>query len=189
MTDAHQDGDPGWSSSKSLLTILVPWVGLRRAQHEGAGALEVLRQAFTAFVAALVLIGVVVLVLASGVSDEDAMSPGLVAAGVAGFGVISLFLPRLFERPLDCTDAGTLLVGYRTRFFLRLAFAAAAALVGFVGVFLAATWWLYPLGAAFAAIGFARLAPTQANLQRDQDELNLSGCGRSLVHVLTSSSG
>lgn len=186
MTDPHHHEDPGWFSSTSLLTIFVPWVGLRRAQKDGANALEMLRQLFTAFAVALLLIGVVVLFLASGDSSENAMSPGIVAAGVAGYGVISLFIPRLVERPLDCTDAEALLVSYRTRFFLRIALADAAALVGFAGSFLAETWWLYPLGASFALAGFVRLAPTRANLQRDQDALNLSGCGLSLVDVLTS---
>lgn len=69
---------------------------------------------------------------------------------------------------------------------LFTAFANAAALVGFVGFFLADTWWLYPLGAAFAVVGFVRLAPTQSNIQRDQEALNLSGCGQSLIQVLTS---
>ena len=187
MTDQHHDEDPGWFSPTSLLTIFVPWVGLRRAQKDGTNALEMLRQLFTAFATALVLIGLVVLLLSSGNSSENAMSPGIVAAGVAGYGVVSVFIPRLVERPLDCTDAGALLVSYRTRFFLRIAFADAAALVGFVGFFLADSWWLYPLGAAFALAGFVRLAPTRGNLQRDQDALNLSGCGQSLLHVLTTS--
>lgn len=166
--------------------MFVPWVGLQRAQKEGINALEMLRQLFTAFASALLLIGVVALFLASGSTNESTMSPGVVAVGVAGYGVVSLFIPGLFERPLDCTDPASLVGSYRTRFFLRIAFADAAALVGFVGSFLADAWWLYPLGAGFALVGFIRLAPTQANLQRDQEALNLSGCGQSLSEVLTS---
>jgi hypothetical protein len=82
--------------------------------------------------------------------------------------VVSLIVPRLVQCPLDCTDPGALLATYWTRFFLRIAFADAAALVGFV---LADSWWLYPLGAAFAFVGFVRLAPTERNLQRDQEAL------------------
>jgi F0F1-type ATP synthase membrane subunit c/vacuolar-type H+-ATPase subunit K len=135
VADSHHNEDPGWFSWRSLLTIFVPWVGLQQAQKDGANALEMLRQLFTAFTSALLLIGVVVLFLASGNSSERAMSPGVVAAGVAGYGVVSLFISRLVERPLDCSDTGALLVSYRTRFFLRIAFAEAAALVGFVGFF------------------------------------------------------
>lgn len=168
--------------------MFVPWVGLQRAQKEGVNALEMLRQLFTAFASALLLIGLVVLFLASGGTNENSMSAGVVAVGVAGYGVVSLFLPRLFERPLDCADTKALVVSYRTRFFLRIAFADAAALVGFVGFFLADRWWLYAVGAAFALVGFLRLAPTQGNLRRDQEDLNRSGCGQSLIHVLTSTS-
>lgn len=185
----HRDSDPGWFSSRSLLTLLIPWLGLQRAQKDGASSLEMLRHLFTAFAAALFLIGIVVLFLAPGGSgDDDVMSAGVVAIGVAGYGVISLFMPRLLERPLDCTDPQALLASYRSRFFLRIAFADAAALIGFVGFFLADAWWLYPLGGAFAAIGFARLAPTRRNLERDQEGLHLAGCGESIIRVLMSSS-
>lgn len=187
MSDPHRDEDPGWFSSSTLLTVFVPWLGVQRAQKEGVIALAMVRQLFTAFASALLLIGMVVLFLASGSSSENAMSSDVAAVGVAGFGVISLIVPRLIERPLDCSDPGSLLASYRTRFFLRIAFADAAALVGFVGFFVASAWWLYPLGVAFAFVGFARLAPTQGNLQRDQEALNLSGCGQSLIQVLATS--
>ena len=162
MDRPHREGDPGWFSWRSLLTLFIPWLGLQRASKDGVNALEALRQLFTAFAAALFLIGIVVLLLAPVGSRDDAMPAGVVAIGVAGYGVVSLLVPRLVERPLDCTDAQALLASYRTRFFLRVAFADAAALVGFVGFFLADAWWLYPLGGGFAAIGFARLAPTGA---------------------------
>jgi len=186
MTGPHDDQDPGWFSSSTLLTLFVPWWGVQRAQKDGANALEMLRQLFSAFAGALLLIGVVVAFLASGEPTANAMSPGPVALGVVGYGVVSLFIPGLVARPLDCTDAGALVASYRTRFFLRIAFADAAALVGFVGFFLADEWWMYPLGAAFALVGFARLAPTQGNLRDDQETLPRSGCGLSLVQVLTS---
>jgi hypothetical protein len=99
-------------------------------------------------------------------------------------GVLSLVVSRLFERPLDCSDEAALLVGYRTRFFLRVAVAEAPALVGFVGSFLSGEAWMYPLGALFAAVGFVRLAPTRRNLERDQEELNQRGCGLSLTNLL-----
>lgn len=184
----HREDDPAWFSSRSLLTLFIPWLGLQRAQKDGVNSLEMFRQLFTAFAAALFLIGLVVLFLAPGGPGDAAMSAGVVAIGVAGYGVISLFIPRLFERPLDCADPQALLASYRTRFFLRIAFADAAALVGFVGFFLSDAWWLYPLGGVFATIGFARLAPTRRNLERDEEALHLTGCGESLLHVLTSSS-
>jgi hypothetical protein len=94
----------------------------------------VLRLLFTSFAMSLVLIGVVVIALTgSGTAEPDRPAASVVAAGVVAYGVLSLFAPRVIERPLDCTDETALLSGYRTRLFLRIAFAHAAALVGFVG--------------------------------------------------------
>lgn len=175
--------DPGWRSSKSML---VPGLGVRRAQAEGsANALQMLRLLFTSFVTTLVLIGLVVLFIGGSVATgSGGPSPPLVAAGVVAFGLVSVVAPRLIERPLDCSSEVALLTGYRTRFFLRIAFAEAAALVGFVGVFLSGEAWMYPLGALFTAVGFIRVAPTSRNLERDQEALNLAGCGLSLTTLL-----
>lgn len=89
--------------------------------------------------------------------------------------------------PLNCSSPETLLGSYRIRFFLRLAFAEAAALVGFVAVILTGEWWLYLLGAAFTLIGFVRLAPTEKRLLQDQETLNSQGCGLSLHGLMISS--
>ena len=166
--------------------MFVPVVGVHRAQR-GQNALEILRALFTAFALALVLIGFVVAFLAAGSSQRNAMSAPAVAVAVAVFGVASLFVPRILERPLDCSTPAALVTSYRTRFFLRLAFADSAALVGFVGFLLTDEWWLYPLGGCFSLLGFMGLAPTRRNLERDQEALNLSGCGHALTSALTAS--
>jgi hypothetical protein len=161
-------------------------VGMRRAQRAGnANALQLLRQLYTSFVLALLLFGLVVAGTASDTSsDAGGLSSSVVAAGVLAYGMVSLIAPRLLERPLDCTSDATLVSGYRTRFFLRIAFAEAAALVGFVGAFVSGEAWMYALGGVFAALGFARLAPSRHNLERDQEALNLQSCGRSLTRLL-----
>lgn len=160
-------------------------LGMRRAQQAGdATALQMLRQVFLSFVMALFLIGLVVALTVSGTSQAGGPSSPVVAAGVAAYGVFSLVAPRLFERPLDCTADAALVSGYRTRLFLRIAFAQAAALLGFVGAFLSGEPWIYAIGAAFATVGFVRLAPSRRNLERDQEALNLQGCGRSLLRLL-----
>lgn len=101
---------------------------------------------------------------------------------IAGF-TAGLVGPGI-ERPLDCTDDRRLAGSYRTRFFLRIAFSEVAALFGFVAFFVTYYWWAYPIGAAIAALGFRRAAPTAANLRHDQEILSRSGCGRSLVRAL-----
>jgi hypothetical protein len=107
-----------------------------------------------------------------------------VAVALCLVGVALLIGERLIERPLDCTTPARLAAAYRSRFFLRLAYAHAAALFGFVGFLLTDRGWLYPLGAAFALIGYLRLAPTHAKLTKDQALLSQSGCALDLIEVL-----
>jgi hypothetical protein len=184
------DDDPGWSFSwRSLLWLLVPAIGIKRASADPSGradGLALLRQVFLSFCVAIVLLGVVQAFLYSGAEPVSDPSPevaaGLLAVAAVGMMVIQ---PRL-EKPLPCDDDATLAAGYRARLFLRIAFSEAAALSGFVGFFLTYAWWPYPVGAAMAAVGFIRAAPSRRNLTRDQDELMYRQCGRSLVGALRS---
>ena len=180
------DDDPGWPVKKELLWALVPGVGrlfVRRRLDRTANALVLLRQVFMSFCLAIVMFGVVLAFLWPSQSKEAA-SPGL-AIGLLVLGAIAGIAGRQIEKPLLCADDGSLVVSYRTRFFLRIAFAESAALFGFVGFFIASVWWVYPAGAAIAFVGFARAAPTRTRLRRDQERLNEQGCFRSLVAALT----
>ena len=146
--------------------------------------LQQLRIVFIAFCVAIGAVGLVVLVLSLRGVNENPMNVGPVAAVVAAYAMSSLLLPRVIEKPLDCASDETLTTSYRTRFFLRLAIAEGAALIGFAGVFLTNQGWVYALGAAFTAVGFARAAPTAANLATDQGKLRQSHCDRSLLAAL-----
>ena len=95
-----------------------------------------------------------------------------------------------FVRPagaarLPCESDAALAATYRTRFFLRIAFADTIVLVGFVGAFmrhrqlglLRRPWsWRFPR--------LLRAAPTRSALVQDQDELTARGCNLSLVAAL-----
>jgi hypothetical protein len=95
--------------------------------------------------------------------------------------VATFTFPRVVERPMPC-DA---LAGYfRTRFFLRIAFANTTALFGFVFAFTAVSNWLYYFGVLLSIPGLVRAAPTKAALVREQDELTARGCNQSLVAAL-----
>ncbi len=186
VNTSERNEDPGWFSPKSFLWMLVPVVGMRLALRQADNPLRLLRAIFTSFAMAIGFIGLVVLFLNAGEpTTAEGGSPIIVAAGVAGFGVSSLLAPRVLARPLDCSSTTALVESFRTRFFLRVAFAESAALVGFVGFFLALQWWMYPLGASFAALGFVRLAPTRRNLHQDQQTLNAAGCEVDLLRALT----
>lgn len=184
----RNDDDPGWAITwRALLWMLVPRVGLqrqiKRAKEGQADALLVLRQIFVSFCLMIAVLGVVLLVLYPG-SEKPADAPTGVAIGLLVVGAATVVVGRLAERPLDCTDDETLASSYRVRFFLRVAFSNAVALIGFVGFFLTYAWWNYPIGAAIAAMGLRRAAPTSARLAANQEELATRGCGLSLVHAL-----
>jgi hypothetical protein len=106
-------------------------------------------------------------------------------AGVVAIGLVSLALPRALDPGLDCSSHEALVASYRTRFVLRIGIAESAALVGFASFLITGEPWHYPLGAAFTAVGLARVAPTSVNLARLEDRLALDGCPVSLVDALT----
>lgn len=181
------DADPGWSGAVSTSFLgLVPGLGWRHRgkQSRAADGLVTLRVVYLSFALGFVLIGVVVAVLEGTGGTIGSAAEAPVAVAVVILGLASLAAPRLVDRPLPCDDEPALAVGYRQRFFLRIALAEAAALAGFVGYLASSGGWLYPLGAFFTAIGFVRLAPTVGHLQQDQEVLRARGCGLSLTAAL-----
>lgn len=177
------DEDPGWSISwRSAVAVLVPGMLAQAARREGRDLdqLVVLRQLFLSFVCAVLLFGLVLVFLYSGPAPEPlAIMPLLV-----GFvGVSCLVAQRVLSRPLDLTSAAALASSYRTRFFLRMALGETPALLGFVGFFVY-DWWLYPLGLAFTAVGFAYAAPSVRNLAADQERINAQGSSLRIVPAL-----
>jgi hypothetical protein len=163
--------------------MLVPGLAGRAVGHAG-DVLTATRQVFIGFVGALVLFQVVLVFIGTDPAIEPSATFALVllAVGVVNVFVVSPSLVR--KQPLDGSSPGKLLATYRTRFFLQVAFAESAALFGFVAFFVANEWWVYPASLVSAFTGFARLAPTRANLAKDQASLRSSGSNLSLVRVL-----
>jgi hypothetical protein len=190
MAMGNPADDPGWRPALRGIwwAMLIPGQlasQQRRASQAGVNGLTILRRVFVSFAFALALIGVVVVVLSSTTKlNSHPMSADAVLVAIAIIGAAALILPRNIERQLDCSDDGHLAGSYRTRFFLRVAFSQAVSLVGFAGFILTNAGWLYAVGAAFTAFGYCRLAPTAANLARDQVTLVETGCGRSLIRAL-----
>lgn len=178
--------DPGWGSPFSAVLFgLLPGLSVRRFKKQAAvgHGLIALRGIYLSFVIALGMIGVVVGILETteGIGSTDVLPVAVVV--VAAVGLATLAAPLLLIRPLPCESESALAEGYRQRFFLQVAFAEAAALVGFIGFIVSGAGWLYPVGALFSAIGFARLAPTSGHLRQDQD-LRHRGCDVSLMSAL-----
>jgi len=193
--------DPGWGkAARESLWGLIPVVSLPRRQRRiakavGNDGLVVTRAIFLSFVLALALIGVVVAILTNfsklGRGPNSLHTPAAVGFGV-GVAVVGLGGQLLSARiggrlPVESTMTPSQIAGaYRVRFFLRVAFSEAAALVGFVGFIVTGRWWQYLIGAAFAGIGFVRLAPTAGNLRRDQLTIDQTRPGLNLIGVLRS---
>lgn len=182
-TPAVPPTDPGWGGVKGLLLALVPMVAQRQSRGD---PLVVLRRVFLSFCTALVLILVVVVVV---VETGEQRTAGLSVAAAAGItavaGIAALMARRFFaDRPLECSDAPALANSYRTRFFLRMAFAETTALLGFVLSFVAQSPWPYVVALPFTAVGFWWAAPTARNLARDQAQLTASECACNLLAAL-----
>jgi hypothetical protein len=179
------DDDPGWRLSPRMLLMLVPFMGsllLRSGRGPGNDGLDGLRQVWTSFVASAVLFGVVLLLVVPKDIDRAPAGPGvaaLVVIAAACFAVVPIV-----ERPLRGDDATALAESYRTRFFLRTAFAQAPALFAFIAVFLVNQVWVYWVILPLAIAAYVRNAPTSGHLERDQWNLSQRGCDVSLVRAL-----
>lgn len=183
---AGADGDPGWRPAvKGAVLGLVPglaFVRMRRGRAPRArDGLIALRSTFLGFVTQLGGVGIVVGFLAGGDGDRPSLSGGAGTVLVMLVGMASVLFVRYWPLPLVCRSDVTLAGSYRSRLFLRMAFAHMAALSGFAAFFLTANPAMYPLALVFAAAGYASLAPTATHLEADQQALADLGCARSLV--------
>jgi len=176
--------DPGW---RPALLAIVPIFGARaavqRARNHPARGLVIARQLFLSFAVTIGLSAFALVKIDLG-SEDGSLSVSTVLAIVAVIAAIAFLVGPIVERPLDCADVGKLVESWRTRFFIRIAFGEAPALVGFTGAFLSASIAPYFVGAAATAAMFFRAAPSARNIARDQDELFSRGCSQRLLTAL-----
>jgi hypothetical protein len=176
--------DPGWGRARDIVLTLVPLPIPSAVRHREQNGLLGFRMVFLAFSSSLVGVGFVALFLAAGPGSENDLDVTTTTVGVAVAGAILVALSRNLGPALSCDSPLALASSYRSRFFLRLGLANAAALVGFVGVVLAGSAMPYAAGLAWAVVGFVRVAPTASRLERCQAELALRGCPHRLVDAL-----
>ncbi len=176
--------DPGWRRSLVGLILFMPTISLVLAQRRAGqvDGLVLLRTVYLSFLSTLVAITLVIAVILGIPADPD-RSQG---AGVASLVVVVVGLACLLgarqisNRALECTSEQALAESCRKSFFLGVALVELVALVAFVASFVVDAGWLFLLGAAFSALGFAWLAPTASHLTRRQEDLSRAGCGLSL---------
>jgi hypothetical protein len=180
------DADPGWRLTWRSLLFLFPGylrMSLKRPQQDRDG-LETAREVWLSFVGALLLFGVVILLVVPGSESSSAGPAVLVLLIITGVCLVAE--GRVLARPLACTDLRALAGSFRTRYFLAIALSEAIALGAFVATFLTGNWWVYWTFLPVALGGFARLAPTSAHLEAQQEELRMQGCPLSLIRALRS---
>lgn len=150
------------------------------------GVIAALRRIWAAFCVAMVLIGVVVLILQSeGGVKRTGVSADLVVGGVTLIGMLSLVGGRVWVPQLDGSDLGSIIQSYRSRFFARVAWAEAPALLAFGGfLLLGGEPGVYLIGLTASLIGFALAVPSPASLRRDQARLDASGKTLNLLESL-----
>jgi hypothetical protein len=166
-----------------LIIPVVNQILLRRMK----GTLGQLRGVFVSFGSTLIGVGVVVLILYSSrdtTVDSSTLSGTVAAVVVAALGFSAVVASWQVKAQLPGDDLGQLLVAYRTRFFLRIAFAESGALLGYVGFFLTENPLVYLVGLLPAVLGFAMSAPTRANLEREDQAMAARGCRFTIYRAL-----
>lgn len=173
------EDDPGWPFPNPAL--LLPGYLPRYLKRNTLGdGLLALRAICLTFSLSVVAIGVLCAFVSS--FTASIWPIGLVLAVAIA---VDLVADRVVGGELDCGSDQLLAETYRTRFFLQLGFVEVVPLVGFVLVIMGASLWLYVAAGAYTLLRqWAFLFPTEAVLRREQERLNVGGCGRSLVHVL-----
>ncbi len=165
-----------------MLAFMVPGLMQSRLRRSGADGLMLLRQVTMSFTLQTVLFGVVLAFIPLRRGRMVLLLVVLVVVAVA-----TTAIEQKVERPLDCSSAAALSGSYRTRFFLRVAFAETVALFGFGFAFSGGTIWIYYAGAMFTLARFwTGIAPTRSTLAQDQANLAAEGCGLSLIAALRS---
>ncbi|WP_052664561.1 hypothetical protein [Nitriliruptor alkaliphilus] len=164
--------------------MLVPPLAVGGAA--GQPMVMVLRQLLIMFWLAIVGLGVVVhFTFRDGTETTDgSVAWALLAVGglmsLAGAGVAR-------RRPLACGEPGALAAQYRVTFFIGVAFAEMAALLGFVAAFTISAAWPYYVGLVTSAIAFSLFIPTRSRLAAVDRELQARGCPHSLRAALYAS--
>ena len=177
--------DPGWGEAIGKLpTTLLPTRGMRMA-FASADGLTVMRVLWLTFTAAMVLLGVVVVLI-------DSFAPGggvdgrVVVAAVVGFGVLAqLVATKAVDEVTGATPAEVRTSAQRA-FFLRVALAQPAALLGFLGFVVSGNVAVYVAGLAVAMVGLWEAAPTRSWIERGQRQLHDAGSEVDLLAALVS---
>jgi O-antigen/teichoic acid export membrane protein len=154
-----------------------------RAWRKETNGLIVLRSVFLGLLVTLFLF----LVPLSFIAPWDGGDERWVPWAVVVIGIASLaWVARIRRRPLPTTSPEALARHYRALFFIGVCAGADAALLGFAGVFLGGSVWIYLVGLAFGLVGLWMIAPTRSDIERREREITAAGSPLSLRDALIS---
>ena len=174
--------DPGWRPALTRATrSLVPLYGLKSVTKSAQDGLTAIRSILLSIIFALFIFVIALRIIVR----PDGGDPGRTPYLIAGIGLISAsVISWLVRRPLAAPDNRSLAGAWRTRFFVGLAVAEAAALLGFVVALSVGNTWVYGIGLAFALYGLWAIAPSRRNLARDQERIRARGSPLDLTTAL-----
>ena len=172
--------DPGWEEARTGAWKLLTPGGARTISHRKSVLIATRTYAAGAALQFLGLGAFLALL-----SHDLRATQGMLA--VAALGSFDLFLIALFRsRKLPLEDPKALSAVFAQTFMIGFAFAEAAVLFGFIGLFIARRGQLliYLTGAAFGLAGVGMIAPTRGRLARLQKRLEARGSSLSILEVL-----
>ena len=185
------EDDPGWPWARRSVSGALPGgpveePGGRRPPIPGAGLMSI-RVIFSAFVAGVVLFGIVTMVAVAGQKTAPANRSLMFPGVMLGCSAALLIVANMVRKPLDTSSEEALSRSYRGRFIIQAAIGVAAAQVATVGFLASAQWWMVPVVVVIWILGFVPPAPTAGALQREQERLQAAGCQYSLMAALNGS--
>ena len=143
-----------------------------------------MRAAFVAFGGGLVVVALMVPVVGGG--RGHSVSPGVAAAGVAGYGIYTVIVTKLVveRKSLGAIPAELIGAQYMTRYFVCIAFAMSVPFVGFIAMALAGEPLPLAVGYLFGVPMLLRAAPTRRRIATDDAKRRAQGGDGSLSDAL-----
>jgi hypothetical protein len=176
------DDDPGWKPILKLLpTLVVPFLGMRTMTMQNSG-LQATRLLWLVFVNAIVVIWIPVIALAATGGAPVTIPTGVAITAVVGVALI-LVSSRFVPEP-DGSSPTELARSFQRATLVRIGFAQAAAIVGFLCFLATGSWIVYGTGFVIAAYGMWRAAPRRTMLDSIQADIADAGSDLHLIRVL-----
>ncbi|MEM9200472.1 MAG: hypothetical protein AAGC53_02380 [Actinomycetota bacterium] len=182
MRASNADVDPGWKPVLKLLPMLViPFLGMRTMITQDSG-LQAIRLVWLVFVNALFVLWVPVVLLAATGGAPVSIPVGVAVVAAAGLGLTRL-APRFVPSP-DGSSPRELARSFQRATLVRIGFAQATAVVGFVMFLATGSWIVYATAFVIGAFGMWQAAPRTAILEATQAAIAADGSELKLIRVL-----